>query len=244
MRNILCTLRFDGTPFCGYQVQKNGVTIAEKVQDAIEAVTGIRSDIKGCSRTDAKVHANMYCLNFHTASGIPCDKLIRALNMHLPYEIAVYDCREVADDFHARYHCKGKEYMYLIHNHLCRQPFLQNLAYEYRYSIDTDQLNQAGKAFIGTHDFKSFCSVKADVEDTTRTVSGFGVLREGEMVKIYVAGDGFLFNMVRIMVGTLLWISQGRLKPDAIPDILAARDRSQAGVTAPAHGLYLNKVLY
>lgn len=244
MRNIFLTIRFIGTNYCGYQVQKNGVTIAEKIQDSIEAVTSVRSDIKGCSRTDSGVHANQYCLNFYTHSQIPCDKLRKALNYYLPLDISVTSCSEVEKDFHARYSSKGKEYVYLIHNAPYRDPFLQNLAYEYPYNINIDKIQKAADFMTGTHDFKSFCSTKTDIENTIRTIYYFNIKQENELVKLYIAGDGFLFNMVRIMVGTLLWVNQGRISEDSIPEIISKKDRNSSGVTAPAHGLYLNKVLY
>ncbi|MDR2655753.1 MAG: tRNA pseudouridine(38-40) synthase TruA [Oscillospiraceae bacterium] len=244
MRNLLLSLKFKGTPFCGYQVQKNGVTVAEKLQNAIEAVTGVRSDIKGCSRTDSGVHANMYCANFKTESKIACGKMRDALNFHLPYEIVVYDCREAPLDFHARYHCSGKEYMYLFHNAPWRDPFVRNLALEFGYNMDISRINRAAAHFVGTHDFASLCGAAGGAKDTVRTVMRAEAIREGEFVKMFFAADGFLFNMVRIMVGTLIWVNQGRIEPDDIPGILDKKDRNRAGPTAPAHGLYLNRVFY
>lgn len=244
MRNIMLTIRFNGTAYCGYQVQKNGITIAEKVQDAIEKLTKTRSDIKGCSRTDSGVHAYMYCLNFHTISTIPCNKMIQGLNRFLPQDISVYDCKDMQIDFHARYHCSGKEYVYIFHNSYNRDAFLHNLAYQYGYNIDENKINDAGKLLIGTHDFKSFCSVNTDIQDTVRTIYDFKAVRENDIVKIYISGNGFLFNMVRIIVGTMLWVNSDRLNQDDIKNILHGKDRSLAGPTAPAHGLYLNKVFY
>ena len=244
MRNLLLTLRFVGTNYCGYQVQNNGITIAEKIQDAIESLTGVRSDIKGCSRTDSGVHAFMYCLNFKTDSKIPVCKIVQGMNRFLPHDIAVYDCKEVPLDFHARYFCKGKEYVYYFHNSYNKDPFLHSLAYRYGYNIDVDKLNKVGQILVGTHDFKSFCSVGTKVTDTVRTIYDFKAVRENELVKVYISGNGFLFNMVRIIMGTMLWINNDRLSEDDLTEILLSKDRSLAGPTAPAYGLYLNKVFY
>lgn len=244
MRNLLLTIRFDGTNYHGFQVQKNARSVCEAFQDALEAVIGARGEIKGCSRTDAGVHANMYCLSVKTAAGIPCEKLVLALNRTLPEDIAVLSAKEVAEDFHARYSCKGKQYVYKIHNHAVKDPFAPKLAYRYAYPLDADMLNAEAQDFLGTHDFTSFCSVKSDVEDTRRTITECTVGRCGDMVLFTVTGGGFLYNMVRIMTGTLLFIAMGKRERGSIPDIIAAKNRDAAGKTMPAHGLYLNKVFY
>lgn len=244
MRNLLLTIRFNGSNYCGYQVQKNGISIAEKVQDAIQNLTGTRSDIKGCSRTDSGVHAFMYCLSFKTDSKIPCEKIVQGMNRFLPHDIAVYDCAQMPEDFHARYHCIGKEYVYYFHNSYNKDPFLHLLAYRYGYNIDIDKINAAAKALVGTHDFKSFCGANTTITDTTRTIYNFNAVRDKDVVKLFISGDGFLFNMVRIIVGTMLWVNSGRLDKCDIQKILDGKNRDLAGPTAPAHGLYLNKVFY
>ena len=244
MRNLLLTIKFCGSAYCGYQVQKNGITIAEKIQNAIEKLTGVRSDIKGCSRTDSGVHAMMYCISFKTESKIPCNKIVQGMNRFLPHDIAVYDCKEMSHDFHARYSCLGKEYLYCFHNSYNKDPFLHLLAYRYGYNIDVDKIGDAGQILVGTHDFKSFCGANTKIIDTVRTVHSFDAVRQGDMVKVYISGDGFLFNMVRIMIGTMLWVNSGRITKDDLSEILKAKDRSLAGPTAPAHGLYLNRVFY
>lgn len=243
-RNLLLTLRYQGTNYHGFQVQKNACTVAEVLQDALEAVLGKREDIKGCSRTDSGVHANMFCVSVHTERKIPCQSLVRALNVKLPYDIAVTACCQVPDDFHARYDCKGKRYIYRIHNSEVKDPFGWKLAYDYRYPIDVALCNRACQDFLGTHDFSAFCSAGSSVEDHVRTITACGMYREGEEVTFFVEGDGFLYNMVRIMVGTVLEIAAGIKAPDCIPEILSGRDRSAAGFTAPAWGLYLDKVFY
>ena len=201
-------------------------------------------DIKGCSRTDSGVHANMFCVSVRTDSAIPCQSLVRALNVKLPCDIAVTDCRQVPDDFHARYSCTGKRYLYQINNSAVKDPFRWKQVYDYRYPIDVAMCDRQCKDFIGTHDFSSLCSAGSSVEDHVRTVTACGMVREGDRVTFYVEGDGFLYNMVRIMVGTILEIAAGSKPQGCIPQILERRDRAAAGFTAPAWGLYLDRVFY
>lgn len=203
-----------------------------------------KTDIKGCSRTDSGVHANMYCVSLKTQKNIPCENIITGLNTYLPKDIAVTGCIEVADDFHARYSVKSKEYVYRIYNSQIRNPFLKNYALHYRYPIDAQYLNEEAQAFLGSHDFSGFCSAKSDVEDTVRTVYSFSVTRNGDEVIFSVEADGFLYNMVRIMVGTLLFVNEGKIKQGELADVIKSKDRKRAGKTAPAHGLYLNNVKY
>ena len=243
-RNLLLTIRYQGTNYHGFQVQKNAVTVAQTLQDAMQAVLGVRDDIKGCSRTDSGVHANEFCVSFHTQSRIPCESLVRALNVKLPFDIAVTACREVPLDFHARYSCRGKRYVYQIHNSPVKDPFNWKRVYEYRYPLDEALCNRVCRDFLGTHDFSAFCAANSSVEDHVRTITACGMTRQGERVTFFVEGDGFLYNMVRIMVGTVLEIAAGSMEQDAIPRILAGKDRSAAGATAPAWGLYLDKVFY
>lgn len=245
MRNIFLKICFIGTAYCGYQVQKNGVTIMEKIQDAVFAVTGTRSDIKGCSRTDSGVHANEYCLNFKTESNIPCANIQRALNHNLPDDIAVLDCEEKPLEFHSRYCCKEKEYIYKIYNGKVRNPFYEGRALHVWKRIDEKLLNDAAQKFIGTYDFSSFCSANAkQTESNVRTVTAAEVTREGELVTFRVRANGFLYNMVRIMAGTLLFVHMGKFTPDDIIEIIEKKDRQAAGKTAPPYGLYLNRVIY
>ena len=168
-----------------------------------------------------------------------------AVNHWLPEDIAVKACREVPGDFHARYSCKGKEYSYEIWNNPVREPFLRGRALHYWYHIDEERLNEAAGHYVGAHDFTSFCTLdKRELGDMVRTVTKASVERRGDMVVFTVAADGFLYNMVRIMAGTLLRVQEGKLLPGDIPQILETRDRAKAGPTAPACGLYLNKVFY
>ncbi len=244
MRNLLLTIRFLGTAYHGWQIQQNAVTVQEKLQAALKAVLGSQPDIKGCSRTDTGVHASRFCVSLKTESRIPCDKLPIALNVNLPMDIAVHSCREVPEDFHARYDAKGKRYIYKILNTPLRDPFYDGLALHCPRPIDEKVMNEACRHYIGTHDFASFCASGSSVEDTVRTVFDASVHREGDLVIFTVSADGFLYNMVRIMVGTLLAVNEGKLSPSDIPAIISSCDRNRAGITAPPHGLYLDEVFY
>lgn len=244
MKNYLLTLTFNGSAYHGWQVQGNAVTVQSTLQDALERILGVRENIIGCSRTDAGVHADMFCCNMRTNSVLPPQKLQTALNAVLPRDIAVLECGEVPYDFHARYDCTGKQYRYLILNRPVRDPFYENRAYHYPWHIHAEMLDAQAKQFLGLHDFSAFCASKSSVEDKVREIRLADVRRNGDFVEILVEGDGFLYNMVRIMVGTLLEINSGKLQRDSIPAILESQNRMHAGVTAPAHGLYLHKVYY
>ena len=245
MRNLLLTLSYCGKNLHGWQIQDNALTVQEVFQDALYQIIHERPDIKGCSRTDCGVHANMYCVSMKIEHPINEDHLMMAMNRYLPDDVAVTQVRRVEDDFHARYSCKGKEYVYKVWNSRVRNPFLHDLALHYRYEMDVEKLNQEAQAFVGNHDFTSFCTLdKREKGDFTRTVKYFTVQREGDLVTFTVAADGFLYNMVRIMVGTLLAMNNGRIPFGTLSDIIKAENRKCAGPTAPACGLYLNKVFY
>ena len=245
MRNLLLTLSYCGKNLHGWQIQDNALTVQEVFQDALYQIIHERPDIKGCSRTDSGVHANMYCVSMKIEHPITEDHLMMAMNRYLPDDVAVTQVRRVEDDFHARYSCKGKEYVYKVWNSRVRNPFLHDLALHYRYEMDVEKLNQEAQAFVGNHDFTSFCTLdKREKGDFTRTVKYFTVQREGDLVTFTVAADGFLYNMVRIMVGTLLAMNNGRIPFGTLSDIIKAENRKAAGPTAPPCGLYLNKVFY
>ncbi len=244
-RNLLLTIAFDGSFYHGYQIQQNAVTVQEVFQNALYKIIGNNADVKGCSRTDSGVHANMYCISIKTDRDIPTKRLVGALNHFLPDSIAALSCKEVDMDFHARYSCVKKQYIYRIWNREEKNPFLANRALHYWYKMDEKMLNEEAKAFIGTHDFTSFCTRDERVLlDATRTMFDCSVKRVGDEVIFSVCGDGFLYNMVRIMVGTLLKIQQGKIERGQIPFIIKAKDRMEAGPKAPPQGLYLDKVFY
>ena len=245
--NILLDLSYDGTNFCGFQVQKNGVSVCETVQNALEALFGARPDVKGCGRTDAGVHALHYALNFWAETSIPVEKLPLALNRHLPDTVRVNEARQVPEKFHARYSAHTKTYVYRIWNSPVESPF--EAAYHHRVSapLNAEAMDKAAVKFVGKHDFLSLCSAGSSVAakgDTVRTISACKVERQGPLVTVTVTADGYLYNMVRILAGTLVEAGRGALDPDAVPAILAGRDRSLAGPTLPAKGLFLKQVDY
>lgn len=245
MRNLLLTISYCGKNLHGWQIQENAITVQEVFQNALYEIIHERPDIKGCSRTDSGVHANMYCVSMKIKHPITNDHLMMALNRYLPEDVAVLSVRDVDDDFHARYSCTGKEYVYKVWNSCVRNPFMNGLALHYRYELDEKALNREAQAFVGKHDFTSFCTLdKREKGDFIREVKYFRVERNGDMVTFTVSADGFLYNMVRIMVGTLLAISQGRIDEGSLPGIIASENRKHAGPTAPACGLYLNQVFY
>lgn len=244
MPRLLLTLRYDGTGYHGWQVQPNAPTVQETLQDAVQAVTGVRAGITGCSRTDAGVHADMFCCTVDTDTPLTGDKLASALNFHLPRDIAVYAVHPVQDTFHPRYDACGKRYVYRIWNGRQRHPIYDRYTLHVKQPLDVPLLNEAASVFVGHHDFAAFCAAGSDVEDTCRTVRACGVERQGDMVLFHVEADGFLYNMVRIMVGTLLEIAAGRMEATVLPSVLAGGDRAAAGPTAPAKGLCLQQVYY
>ena len=249
MRKLLFEMAYDGSRYHGYQVQQNALSVAEVVQDAVETVFKKREDIVGCSRSDAGVHANQYFFHMETGLSIPTEAAVIALNNCLPGDVAILSCREVppdkAADFHARYSVCWKEYVYKIWNSKVKNPFLQNRALQVKYPVDAELLDRCAQEFIGIHDFRGFCSAGAKpTQNYTRIIYAAHVRRDGDLIEFRVAGDGFLYNMVRIMVGTLLLASQGKLREGDVTAILASLDRERAGITAAAQGLYLNRVSY
>lgn len=243
-RNIMLTLRFDGSAYHGWQLQKNAVTVQQKVNEAINCVLHENINVNGCSRTDTGVHAMKFCCNFKTDKSIPCDKLPDAFNAYLPSDISVLHAEEKPMDFHSRFSCVGKEYIYKILNSKYRDPFYENRALLYPYELNDLVLGEEISSFIGTYDFSAFCSSGSEVKDKIRTIRKAEIFREGELVTVLFEGDGFLYNMVRIMVGTLLSINEGRIPVGAVSDIIESKDRNLSGCTSPARGLYLNNVFY
>ncbi len=245
LKNLLITISYDGRHFHGWQIQQNALTVQEVFQNSLSKIIGSEFDVKGCSRTDSGVHANMYCISLKITHPILPERLKAALNRWLPKSVAVLDCIEVPLDFHARYSCVSKEYIYKIWNNEVRNPFLDGYALHYRYKIDENLLNNAAQAYVGYHDFSSFCTLDSrEKGDMRRNVMSFSVMRDGDLITMKVEADGFLYNMVRIMVGTLLRVQQGKINPDEISKIIEKKDRSFAGPTAQACGLYLNRVNY
>ncbi len=244
MPNYLLRLCFDGTNYHGWQLQERDRTIQGEVESAASHLFDGRIRTSGCSRTDAGVHANEFVCNFHAEKQMDLMKMRAALNFYLPEDIAVLECRTAPDDFHARFSCAGKEYVYQIWNGRVRNPFLTTHALHINYPLDADLMNRASAFLIGRHDFSAFCASGSSAQTTVRTVTDARVVREGEMVRFYVSADGFLYNMVRIMAGTLIYVSSGKVAAEKLPQIVDGGRRQDAGYTAPAHGLYLNRVFY
>lgn len=244
MRNFKVRMAYNGTAYHGFQRQNNAYTVQQAVEEALSSLLGEQVTIFGCSRTDTGVHAREFYFSFSTENTITCRGIVFGANSRLPDDISILSCEEADADFHARYRCKGKEYEYIIHNSEIKDPFYRDTAYRSWFPIDAELLDREAKAFIGEHDFKSFCSTDCTKENTVRTIYRFDVRRDGDLVRFFVAGDGFLYNMVRIMVGTLLHINEGKLPQGAIAELLKGRDRTLAGRTVPPQGLYLNHVYY
>lgn len=245
MRNLLFKISFDGSAFHGWQQQENAKTVQGELKNAWQRLTGEAPNIIGCSRTDAGVHANEFYFNVRTDSTIPCSNFRKALSSaKLSGEIAIYSCSEVDYDFNARFDCLKKQYLYLFENTEVQSPFNFKRATNVKKTLDESLMNEAAKKFIGQYDFSAFCAAGAQVKSKVRTIYDAEVIREGDFVKFKVCGDGFLYNMVRIMAGTLLYVDAGKIKPEDIPDIIKSKDRTQAGITAIPDGLYLNKVYY
>ena len=244
MRNIALKLMYNGTAYHGWQVQKNAVTVCETLQKALEKITGAPVHLTGCGRTDAGVHAERYIANFHTESRIPVERLPFAINTHTPEDIVVREALEVAEDFNAILSCQKKEYTYRIYNSRIKNPFYVNRAYFYPKHLDEEVMDRAARAFEGTHDFAAVRSVGTETRTTVRTVHWCRAERDGAMISIAVCADGFLYNMVRAIVGTMVYASYGKIEPEDIPALLATRDRRLTGPTMPPQGLYLNRVWY
>ena len=244
MRNIALRLSYDGSNYHGWQAQRTEVTVQETLETAVSAVCGEKVHIIGCGRTDAGVHALRYCANFRTGSRIPIDRVALAVNTHLPPDIAVGDACEVDWEFNAVTSCIQKEYVYRIHNSRLRNPFWQNRACFYPAPLRLETMQRAAAAFVGTHDFAAVRSVGTETVTTVRTVRWCEVEQERDVFTVRVCADGFLYNMVRAIVGTIVFASHGKLDPDSIPELLEKGDRRLTGPTMPAAGLYMNRLWY
>ena len=244
MRNIALILMYNGTAYHGWQVQKTEVTVAQTLERGLSMVCGEPIKCTGCGRTDAGVHAEHYVANFRTNSRIPVDRLPFAVNTHIPEDIVVKAAYEVAEDFNAIGSCIRKEYTYRIYNSRVKNPFYVNRAYFYPMRLDEEVMDRAARMFEGTHDFAAVRSVGTNVRSTVRTIYYCRVRRQGELLELKVCANGFLYNMVRAITGTVLYAAEGKLTPEEIPVILDSGNRTLAGPTAPPGGLYLTRVWY
>lgn len=244
-RNIKLLVEYDGTDYHGWQLQQNARTIQGELQRALALITQEEITVTGASRTDAGVHARGQVCNFYTLSKIPLKRFPAALNANLPTGIAVIEASEVAGDFHSRICAQGKSYSYLIVTRDAPLTLGRRSALHYPRRLDIASMQAAGRYLVGEHDFAAFQATGSSIKSTVRTIWSLDVTaQDREHILISVSGNGFLYNMVRIMVGTLLSVGTGRLTSAQVGEILAARDRSQAGSTAPALGLCLEMVYY
>lgn len=243
---ILLEIAYDGRNFCGFQVQNNGRTVQKTLQEALEALFGEKLSVSGCSRTDSGVHARQF---FCTAEGnipsnFPWDKLPVAALRFLPGDLSVRCARPVADSFHVRYGVRRKTYAYVILNRAVGDPFLAGLVTRYPRPLDEKAMDRAAALLVGRHDFSSFMAAGSKILDPVREIFDFHVRRRGDFVIFTVTADGFLYNMVRILCGTLVGVSEGKIAPEALPGIIEAKNRGLAGATLPPDGLYLVHVDY
>ena len=243
----LLWIAYKGTNYGGFQVQPNAPTVCAAVQDAMQRVLGCRPDVKGCSRTDAGVHARRFALSFCYTGKVPAEKMVQAFNAHLPPDIRALEIWPVTENFHARYAAHAKTYRYYILNARVDDPFTFDTCCRIGPELDVAAMQAAAEQFVGTHDFLALCASGSSVAahgDTVRTITRCTVERAGDRVTITVTADGYLYNMVRILSGTLVEAGLHKRTPESIPALLASRDRRQAGQTLPAKGLFLEDGAY
>ena len=246
MKNVKLIIEYDGFNYCGWQAQKNGIAVQQIIADALLTITGEKCNLNGSGRTDAKVHAKGQAANFLTNSNIPGEKFAFRLNAILPPDIVIKKSEEVDLDFHASFSAKGKKYSYLIYNSLFPSAIMRNYAYciNFKEKLDLEKMRKAADMLEGTHDFRAFMGISSIKENTVRTIFSIEIIEKGEYITINFIGNGFLYNMVRILTGTLIYAAVGRIKLEEIPLIIEGKDRRKAGITAPAYGLYLEEVYY
>ena len=244
MRKIQLIIEYDGTNYAGWQRQENSLAVQQVVEDALSKLTKERIVIHGASRTDAGVHAFGQSAHFRTESKIPADKFSYALNTILPPDVRIRMSRQVPDEFHARFCSKGKRYRYLFHAHPHASAIHRLTRAHIIYPLDVERMQREAQTLVGTHDFAAFAASGSVVKDTVRTIYRADLSREGDEVKLIVEGNGFLYNMVRIIAGTLVGVGTGKLEPGAFAKAIETGNRLDLGVTAPAHGLTLMEVFY
>ena len=244
MKRIKLTVAYDGTDYCCWQVQPNGMTVEEILNRELSALTGEEVKVIGASRTDAGVHAEGNVAVFDTETGIPAERIAYALNCRLPEDIVAVKSEEVPGDWHPRYQCSVKTYEYRILNREMPDPVCRRSTVHVSYPLNLGDMRTAAGYLKGEHDFKSFCSPHTEVKDTVRTVHSLEIEKEGDIITVRISGNGFLYNMVRIIVGTLINVGRGACPPEKVKEILEARDRRKAAATAPAKGLVLKYIRY
>jgi len=244
MKNIALRIMFDGTNYHGWQVQKSDSTVAGTLESVLSRICEHPVKIHGCGRTDAGVHAEKYCANFKTSSSIPADRIPLAVNSLLPDDISVQDAIQVSEDFDSNLSCVKKEYTYRIINSCIRDPFYAKRAYFYPQTLDIDLMSKAAKHFVGERDFAAVRSVGTETKTTVRTVFWYEIEKKETLVELRACANGFLYNMARAMVGTLLYVSEGKIAPEDLPHLLEKKDRRLTGPTVPPDGLYMTRIWY
>lgn len=244
MRNIVLKIAFDGTDFHGWQIQKNAYTIEEEITKVLQKLTKEEIKIYGCGRTDTGVHALEYILNFKTNSNIPIEKLPDAINSNMHKDISVYEAREENDEFHSRFSAKSKTYVYRIINSKHSIPFENRFAYKYGGKLDIKEMEKACKEFIGEHDFASHKSKGTETKTTIREMYDCKIVQKDDIIEIEMTANGFLYNMARTIAGTILDCGIGKIKSEDIKGILKSKDRTKAGATLVAKGLFMKKTIY
>ncbi|WP_040327554.1 tRNA pseudouridine(38-40) synthase TruA [Clostridium ihumii] len=244
MKNIRLSLEYDGTNYFGWQKQKNKITIQGVLENTLLEITKEEIEVIGCSRTDSRVHSRGYICNFITNSSIPSEKFKEVLNVKLPNDIAVLKSEEVPMEFHSRYNCVGKTYSYTILQRSIRAAIDRNIVYHCKYSLDVEKMQEACKYFIGKHDFSALKNTGSSVKTSVRTIKDLRIEKNNDYIKIFVSADGFLYNMVRIIVGTLIDVGTKKIDPKDIETIINSLERKNAGKTVPPQGLCLEKVYY
>jgi len=244
MKNVKLTIEYDGKDFNGWQKQPTKLNIQGEIERAIKDITGEDVELNASGRTDAGVHALGQVANFKTNSNIPIEKFPIALNTKLKRSIRILSAEKVDDNFHSRYNCKKKTYRYVINNSENGTAIYRNLEYNFTQKLDVEKMKEAAKYFIGEHDFKGFKASGTSSKSSVRTIYNAEVYQENQKVIIELTGNGFLYNMVRIISGTLIDVGIGKILPNEIENIIKSGDRERAGKTLPPQGLYLVKVEY
>ncbi len=245
MRNFKIIVEYDGTAYCGWQRQENGLTIQQVLEETIQLITNEKVTVIGSGRTDAGVHALNQVAHFKSSSLLPVDNIYRGINSVLPPDIVVKELEEVTDDFHAQHDVKSKVYIYKICNQRLRPALGRNFFWFIRFPLDLALMKEASHYLIGTHDFSCFCATGTDVKDRVRTIIDMEIKTGDEgLIEIKVESHGFLKYMVRNIIGTLVEVGRGKRKPEEMKVIIESRNRKSAGVTAPACGLFLKEVKY
>lgn len=244
MRNIKLTIEYDGSGFNGWQKQPNKLNIQGEIEQVIQKITGEEIELNASGRTDAGVHALGQVANFKTNSNIPIEKVPLALNAYLKKSIRIQKAEEVEERFHSRYNCKKKTYRYIINNSEYGTAIFRNMEYCFAQKLNINDMKKAVKYIEGEHDFKAFKASGTSAKSNIRKIYKAEVIEKGERIYIELTGNGFLYNMVRIISGTLLEVGLGKIKPEEIPQIIESKDRQRAGKTLPPQGLYLMEVIY